>query len=50
VHPADARSDALSALLALGYKQNQADKALKAVYQQEYTSEELIKAALKQLA
>lgn len=50
VHPADARSDALSALLALGYKQTQADKALKAVYQQEYTSEELIKAALKQLA
>lgn len=50
VHPADARSDALSALLALGYKQAQADKALKAVYQQQLTSEELIKASLKQLA
>lgn len=50
VHPADARADALSALLALGYKPNQAEKALSAVYQQELTSEELIKASLKQLA
>ncbi|MGM0482198.1 MAG: Holliday junction branch migration protein RuvA [Pseudomonadota bacterium] len=50
VHPADARADAISALLSLGYKQNQADRALKVVYQSELSSEELIKAALKQLA
>ncbi|MGM0526421.1 MAG: Holliday junction branch migration protein RuvA [Pseudomonadota bacterium] len=50
VHPADARADALSALLSLGYKQNQADRALTAVYQTELSSEELIKASLKQLA
>ena len=50
IHPADARADALSALLSLGYKQNQAEKVLTAVYQQQLTSEQLIKAALKQLA
>lgn len=50
VHPVDARADALSALLALGYKETQAEKVLRSVYQADLSSEELIKAALKQLA
>lgn len=50
VHPADARNDALSALEALGYKQKQAEKALRAVDEPGSSSEDLIKAALKQLA
>ena len=50
VHPADARADALSALLALGYKPAHAEKALKAVYQQGESSETLIRSALKQLS
>ena len=50
VHPADARADALSALLALGYKPAHAEKALKAVYQSGESSETLIRSALKQLS
>ncbi|MBE1287416.1 MAG: Holliday junction branch migration protein RuvA [Alteromonadaceae bacterium] len=43
----DAREEAVSALLALGYKPNQASTMVKAVYQEGRSSEELIREALK---
>lgn len=45
--PASAFDDAVSALIALGYTQAQANKAIKAVHKDELGSEELIKLALK---
>ena len=45
--PASAFDDAVSALIALGYTQAQANKAIKAVHSDELGSEELIKQALK---
>ena len=45
--PASAFDDAVSALIALGYTQAQANKAIKAVHNDELGSEELIKQALK---
>ncbi|MFD2167069.1 Holliday junction branch migration protein RuvA [Thalassotalea euphylliae] len=43
----DAKGDAMNALVSLGYTQAQADKAVKAVYSKDKTSEVLIKEALK---
>lgn len=43
----DAREEAVSALLALGYKPNQASTMVKAIYQEGRSSEELIREALK---
>lgn len=43
----DTREEAVSALLALGYKPNQASAMVKAVYQEGRSSEELIREALK---
>lgn len=43
----DTREEAVSALLALGYKPNQASTMVKAVYQEGLSSEELIREALK---
>ncbi|MCH2058488.1 MAG: Holliday junction branch migration protein RuvA [Thalassotalea sp.] len=43
----DAKGDALNALISLGYTQGQADKAIKAVYHKDKSSEVLIKDALK---
>ncbi|EGN74659.1 Holliday junction DNA helicase, RuvA subunit [Idiomarina sp. A28L] len=45
--PPSARDEALSALLALGYKENQAQPILKKVSVEGMSSEELIRAALK---
>lgn len=43
----NAQDDAIAALMALGYKANQAEKAVKAIKGQGHTSEVLIKEALK---
>lgn len=43
----NAKGDATNALVSLGYNQTQADKAIKAVFQAEMTSEDLIRDALK---
>ncbi|MDE3273551.1 Holliday junction branch migration protein RuvA [Pseudoalteromonas sp. G4] len=43
----NAQDDAIAALMALGYKANQAEKAVKAIKGQGLTSEVLIKEALK---
>lgn len=43
----DAKGDALNALVSLGYTQAQADKAIRAVFSKEKSSEVLIKDALK---
>jgi len=43
----DAKGDAINALISLGYNQNQADKAIKAVFQSGMSSENLIRDALK---
>jgi Holliday junction DNA helicase RuvA len=43
----DAKEEALSALLALGYKAPQASKIINSVYVKEITSEELIREALR---
>jgi Holliday junction DNA helicase RuvA len=43
----DAKGDASNALISLGYSQQQADKAVKAVFTPEKTSENLIRDALK---
>ena len=43
----NAQEDAVAALMALGYKVNQAEKAVKAVKGTGLTSEVLIKEALK---
>ena len=45
----DAKGDALNALVSLGYSQSQADKAIKAVFSQDKSSEELIRDALKSM-
>ncbi|RXS43989.1 Holliday junction branch migration protein RuvA [Idiomarina sp. 29L] len=50
IHPADTRADAVSALVALGYKENQAEKAIQKVYSAEHSSEVLIRLALKELS
>jgi len=42
-----AKGDAITALVSLGYTQQQADKAIKAVFKAEMTSESLIRDALK---
>ncbi|UAA37332.1 Holliday junction branch migration protein RuvA [Paraneptunicella aestuarii] len=47
---ASAKSDAISALIALGYTQAQADKMVKGVYREELSSEELIREALRSIA
>ncbi|EKE80791.1 Holliday junction branch migration protein RuvA [Idiomarina xiamenensis] len=46
----DSRGDALSALLALGYKAAQAEKAVKTVANDGMSSEEIIRQALKSMA
>ncbi|MCO4798541.1 MAG: Holliday junction branch migration protein RuvA [Colwelliaceae bacterium] len=43
----NAKGDATNALVSLGYNQAQADKAIKAIFQAEMTSEDLIRDALK---
>ena len=43
----DAKGDAINALISLGYSQSQADKALKIVYRDGMSSEDLIRDALK---
>ena len=45
-----AKEEALSALLALGYKPPQAEKMVKTVYDESMSSEELIREALKSVA
>lgn len=45
-----AKDEALSALLALGYKPPQAEKMVKTVYEESLSSEELIREALKSVA
>ena len=45
--PVNHQDEAVSALIALGYTQVQASKAVKGVYQEELSSEELIRFALK---
>lgn len=48
--PDDARSDAIAALEALGYRSKDAEKAVAAVSEDDATSEQLIRLALKGLA
>lgn len=45
----DAKGDAINALLSLGYKQAQADKAVKSVYNRGMSSEDIIRDALKSM-
>ena len=45
-----AREEAISALLALGYKPPQAEKMIKSVFDDALNSEELIREALKSVA
>lgn len=45
----DAKGDALNALVSLGYSQGQADKAIKAVFTSDKSSEDLIRDALKSM-
>ncbi len=45
----NAKGDAINALVSLGYTQSQADKAVKAVYHSDKTSENLIREALKSM-
>lgn len=45
-----AKDEAISALIALGYKPVQAEKAIKQVYADDSSSEELIRQALKSMA
>lgn len=45
----DSRGDAINALVSLGYSNGQADKAVKAVYVAEKSSEDLIRDALKSM-
>lgn len=45
----DSKGDAINALLSLGYKQVQADKAIKSVYNRGMSSEALIRDALKSM-
>ncbi|WP_438865059.1 Holliday junction branch migration protein RuvA [Neptunicella sp.] len=46
----DSKQEALSALLALGYKNAQAMQVIKAVYQDDMSSEQLIREALRAMA
>lgn len=48
--PLQAKPEAISALVALGYSQVQANKMVKEVYQEEMSSEELIREALRSVA
>jgi len=43
----NAKGDAINALVSLGYNQSQADKAVKAIYQDGMSSEDLIRDSLK---
>lgn len=43
------KDDAVTALVSLGYKQVQADKAIRAIYRDESSSEDLIRDALKSM-
>ena len=43
----DNKGDAINALISLGYTQGQADKAVKAVFSEDKSSEELIRDSLK---
>jgi Holliday junction DNA helicase RuvA len=43
----DNKGDAINALVSLGYSQQQADKAVKSVFEANKTSEDLIRNALK---
>lgn len=43
----NAKNDAIHALVSLGYSQQQADKAIKAIFKPELNSEDLIRDALK---
>ncbi|KGJ93566.1 Holliday junction branch migration protein RuvA [Colwellia psychrerythraea] len=45
----DNKGDAINALVSLGYKQLQADKAVKAVYNRGMSSEDIIRDALKSM-
>ena len=45
----DHKGDALNALISLGYKQAQADKAVKLVYSEGMSSEDIIRHALKSM-
>ena len=45
----DEKGDAVNALLSLGYKQAQADKAVKSVYKQGMASQDIIRDALKSM-
>jgi len=47
--PSNAKGDAINALVSLGYKQGQADKAVKAIFQTDMSSEDLIRDALKSM-
>lgn len=47
--PNSAKGDAINALVSLGYNQSQAEKAVKAIYQEEMSSEDLIRDALKSM-
>ncbi|HBC55997.1 MAG TPA: Holliday junction branch migration protein RuvA, partial [Gammaproteobacteria bacterium] len=44
------KQDALNALVALGYKNSEAARAVKQIESEELSSEELIRAALRQMA
>ena len=43
----DVKGDAINALVSLGYSQNQANTTIKSVYQENMSSESLIREALK---
>lgn len=45
----NAKGDAMNALISLGYSQPQADKAIKAIYSRDKSSEDLIRDALKSM-
>ena len=45
----DNKGDAINALISLGYKQIQADKAVKSVYNRDMSSEDIIRDALKSM-
>lgn len=45
----EAKGDAINALVSLGYNANQADKAVKAIYKEGMTSEDLIRDSLKSM-
>ncbi len=48
-HKSNTKGDAMNALVSLGYSQAQADKAIKAIYTSEKSSEDLIRDALKSM-